>query len=85
MGVAAFPFVARSSCRKAALTVAVLWLLQIPGLMLGGGVLLVWIAWRLLAGNEASRQHDIAPAQTPQRKRAAQRGAALDDLRNFGS
>ena len=29
---------------RASLTVAVLWLLQVPGLMLAGGVLLVWIA-----------------------------------------
>src|SRR3954471_7855258 len=49
---------------RSGLTVAVLWLLQIPGLMLAGGVLLVWIAWRLLAGNEASREHDVAPAMS---------------------
>src|SRR3954470_13771504 len=35
---------------RASLTVAVLWLLQIPGLMAAGGVLLVWIAYRLLTG-----------------------------------
>jgi predicted tellurium resistance membrane protein TerC len=29
---------------RSGLTVAVLWLLQIPGLMLAGGALLVWIA-----------------------------------------
>ena len=49
---------------RSGLTVAVLWLLQIPGLMLAGGALLVWIAWRLLAGDEASRQHDVAPAMS---------------------
>ncbi|HEY3075949.1 MAG TPA: TerC family protein, partial [Burkholderiales bacterium] len=37
---------------RASLTVGVLWLLQIPGLMLAGGVLLVWIAYRLLAGDD---------------------------------
>jgi YjbE family integral membrane protein len=47
---------------RSALTVGVLWLLEIPGLMLAGGALLVWIAWRLLTGDEASRQHEIAPA-----------------------
>ena len=47
---------------RASLTVIVLWLLAIPGLMLGGGVLLAWIAYRLLAGGEASSEHDIAPA-----------------------
>ena len=30
------------------MTVIVVWLLQIPGLLLAGGVLLVWIAYRLL-------------------------------------
>lgn len=29
-------------------TVAVVWLLQIQGLMLGGGILLIWIAYKLL-------------------------------------
>ena len=32
---------------RASLTVAVLWLLNIPGLMLAGGVLLAWIGYRL--------------------------------------
>ncbi len=30
-------------------TVAIVWLLQIPGLLLGGGLLLIWIAYKLLA------------------------------------
>lgn len=30
-------------------TLAIVWLLQLKGLMLGGGVLLVWIAYKLLA------------------------------------
>jgi YjbE family integral membrane protein len=47
---------------RASLTVAVLWLLQVPGLMLAGGLLLVWIAYRLLAGDENGREHDVAPA-----------------------
>jgi YjbE family integral membrane protein len=46
---------------RTTLTVAVLWLLQIPGLMLAGGILLLWIAYRLLTGDD-SRQHDVAPA-----------------------
>ena len=46
---------------RASLTVGVLWLLQVPGLMLAGGVLLVWIAYRLLAGGDAG-DHDMAPA-----------------------
>src|SRR5258706_3338207 len=33
---------------RASLTVAVVWLLELPGLMLAGGALLAWIAYRLL-------------------------------------
>ncbi|MDH4094211.1 MAG: TerC family protein [Betaproteobacteria bacterium] len=47
---------------RTTLTVAVLWLLQIPGLMLAGGALLVWIAYRLLTGDDGGREHDVAPA-----------------------
>lgn len=47
---------------RASLTVAVLWLLQVPGLMLAGGALLVWIAHRLLTGDDGGREHDVAPA-----------------------
>jgi YjbE family integral membrane protein len=47
---------------RASLTVGVLWLLEIPGLMLAGGVLLLWIAYRLLAGDEGGREHAVAPA-----------------------
>jgi len=36
------------------LTAAVVWLLQIPGLLAAGGALLVWIAWKLLMPEEAS-------------------------------
>ena len=47
---------------RTSLTVAVLWLLQVPGLMLAGGSLLVWIAYRLLTGDDGGREHDVAPA-----------------------
>jgi YjbE family integral membrane protein len=47
---------------RASLTVVVLWLLEIPGLMLAGGLLLAWIAYRLLAGDDNGRDHDVAPA-----------------------
>jgi YjbE family integral membrane protein len=47
---------------RTTLTVAVLWLLQVPGLMLAGGALLVWIAYRLLTGDDGGRDHDVAPA-----------------------
>jgi YjbE family integral membrane protein len=47
---------------RASLTVVVLWLLAIPGLMLAGGALLIWIAYRLLAGADGGPEHDVAPA-----------------------
>lgn len=47
---------------RASLTVGVLWLLKVPGLMLAGGALLVWIAYRLLTAEEGAREHDVAPA-----------------------
>jgi YjbE family integral membrane protein len=49
---------------RASLTVAVLWLLEIPGLMLAGGILLVWIAYKLLAGDEGGKEHEVAPAKS---------------------
>jgi YjbE family integral membrane protein len=49
---------------RASLTVAVLWLLEIPGLMLAGGILLAWIGYRLLAGDEHGAEHDVAPAKS---------------------
>jgi YjbE family integral membrane protein len=47
---------------RGSLTVGVLWLLQVPGLMLAGGALLVWIAYRLLTGGDGGREHEVAPA-----------------------
>ena len=47
---------------RASLTVAVLWLLEVPGLMGAGGVLLVWIAYRLLAGDDGGKDHQFAAA-----------------------
>jgi YjbE family integral membrane protein len=41
-------------------TLAVVWLLKIPGLLLIGGVLLVWIAYKLLAENKG---HDVKPSE----------------------
>jgi YjbE family integral membrane protein len=48
---------------RSTLTVAVLWLLEIPGLMLAGGILLAWIGYKLLAGDENGREHAVAPAR----------------------
>lgn len=47
---------------RTSLTVGMLWLLKAPGLMLAGGALLVWIAYRLLTGDDGGREHDVAPA-----------------------
>ena len=39
-------------------TVCVVWLLQVPGLLLAGGLLLLWIAYKLLAEDQGSK-HEI--------------------------
>ena len=39
-------------------TVCVVWLLQIPGLLLAGGLLLLWIAYKLLADDQGGK-HEI--------------------------
>ena len=51
---------------RASLTVAVLWLLEVPGLMGAGGVLLVWIAYRLLAGDGDGKDHEVTAASADQ-------------------
>jgi YjbE family integral membrane protein len=48
---------------RASFTAAVLWLLEIPGLMAAGGVLLGWIAYRLLT-NPETNDHEVAPAMS---------------------
>jgi YjbE family integral membrane protein len=47
---------------RSSLTVAVLWLLAVPGLMLAGGVLLAWIGYRLLVDDDAGHGQEVAPA-----------------------
>jgi YjbE family integral membrane protein len=47
---------------RAAMTVIVVWLLKIPGLMLFGGVMLLWIAYRLLVPSEGSGGHEVKAA-----------------------
>lgn len=42
---------------RAAMTVGVVWLLRIPGLMLAGGLGLVWIAYKLLAHSGGDEEH----------------------------
>ena len=50
---------------RSAMTVGVVWLLKIPGLMLAGGLGLVWIAYSLLApSSEAADETHAAGAPT---------------------
>ena len=42
---------------RSVMTMAVVWLLKIPGLMLVGGLGLVWIAYKLLVPQEGSDEH----------------------------
>jgi YjbE family integral membrane protein len=44
---------------RSAMTLAVVWLLQIPGLMLVGGLGLVWIAYKLLAPQGDEGEHGV--------------------------
>ena len=48
---------------RSAMTMVVVWLLKVPGLMLVGGALLVWIAYRLLAPPE-NGDEEHGPAAT---------------------
>lgn len=48
---------------RAAMTVGVVWLLRVPGLMLVGGLGLLWIAYKLLAEPSDDKDHG-APAAT---------------------
>jgi YjbE family integral membrane protein len=47
---------------RSAMTLLVVWLLKVPGLLLVGGVLLVWIAYRLLLPEEADENGRIGRA-----------------------
>jgi len=48
---------------RSLMTVIVVWLLHIPGLLLGGGLALLWIAYRLLVpGADGKDKHGAAPA-----------------------
>lgn len=46
---------------RSSMTVVVVWLLKIPGLLLAGGLLLVWIAYNLLAQDDGDSGHEITP------------------------
>jgi len=49
---------------RTAMTLVVVWLLQVPGLLLAGGALLVWIAYKLLAQGEGGSGHSVESATT---------------------
>jgi len=46
---------------RTTMTLAVVWLLKIPGLLLAGGALLIWIAYKLLADDDGGK-HEVGPA-----------------------
>ncbi len=47
---------------RSAMTLVVVWLLKIPGLLLAGGVALLWIAYKLLIDNSDSEAHKLSSA-----------------------
>ncbi|WP_200932617.1 TerC family protein [Pseudorhodoferax sp. Leaf267] len=49
---------------RAVMTIGVVWLLKVPGLMLVGGIGLVWIAYKLLADNHGDDEHQGPGAST---------------------
>ena len=49
---------------RSAMTVGVVWLLKIPGLMLAGGLGLLWIAYKLLADTGGDDEHEEGGATT---------------------
>jgi YjbE family integral membrane protein len=48
---------------RTVLTLAVVWLLKVPGLMLAGGLMLLWIAYRLLTQQGGDGTH-VSPASS---------------------
>jgi len=49
---------------RSAMTMVVVWLLKIPGLLLAGGALLIWIAYRLLAESNGEDEEQGGTATT---------------------
>ncbi len=47
---------------RTVMTMVVVWLLKIPGLLLVGGLLLVWIAYKLIIDNENGDNHELDAA-----------------------
>lgn len=56
------------------MTLIVVWLLTLPGLRLAGGLLLVWIAWKLLA---ADHDHDADSASATDAAKAVTFASAI--------
>lgn len=48
---------------RTAMTLVVVWLLKIPGLLFTGGLLLAWIAYKLIVDNGAENVRHLDPAQ----------------------
>jgi YjbE family integral membrane protein len=44
---------------RTAMTLVVVWLLKIPGLLVVGGTLLVWIAWKLVIDSDSKESHHL--------------------------
>jgi len=47
---------------RSAMTLIVVWLLKIPGLLLAGGALLLWIAYKLLIAPGGDEKHNVSSA-----------------------
>lgn len=45
---------------RVVMTMIVVWLLTVPGLRLIGGVLLIWIAYKLLASDDHGEDHEVS-------------------------
>ena len=45
---------------RSVMTVGVVWLLKVPGLMLVGGLGLLWIAYKLVANQDSHEEHGVA-------------------------
>lgn len=47
---------------RTVMTLIVVWLLKVPGLLAVGGVLLIWIAYKLIIDNEGDDAHKLKPS-----------------------
>ncbi|MEO7403624.1 MAG: YjbE family putative metal transport protein, partial [Burkholderiales bacterium] len=49
---------------RSLMTLVVVWLLKIPGLLVAGGLLLLWIAYKLLTDNDGVDESKVASSAT---------------------